>query len=189
MTQVWIDVETGGLDPARHSLLTLALIIEGPGHGRYKSLEIAFRHDSYVVDVEALRVNRIDLNAHHASALAPEEAAERMEAFLDRHAGDGVAIQLAGHNVGFDRAFLKAWLERHAPHLVRRFSHRTVDTYALASALQAAGRIPEGSLSLSALSERFGVCIASELRHTARGDAMAALKLFRCISEELAKGA
>ena len=68
---LFLDTETGGLDPARHSLLTLGLVVGGPEGVRH-SLEILLRHETYDVTGGGMAVNRIDLAKHHAAALAPD---------------------------------------------------------------------------------------------------------------------
>jgi DNA polymerase III epsilon subunit-like protein len=62
-----IDTETGGLDPEKNSILSIAGVLWEPG----KTIEPVF--DMYVkehfIDVEpaALKVNKIDMNkVHHA---------------------------------------------------------------------------------------------------------------------------
>lgn len=186
MTLLWIDTETGGLDPARHSLLTLALVAK-PSLGWEPMVEeIAFRHPTYVVDAEALAVNRIDLVQHHAKALQPEAAVACIETFLDRAVPAGEKAMLGGHNVGFDIAFLMAYLRQHGPHLVGRFSHRIVDTMTLATAMRVGGLLPEGAGGLTDLLKHYGIDLADSQRHTALGDALATARLFHRMTASIA---
>jgi DNA polymerase III epsilon subunit-like protein len=184
MKFLWIDTETGGLDPTVHSLLSLALVVTEPS-GDQVSTEIFFRHPNYTVDPEALAVNHIDLVRHHAHACEPAHAASLIAAFLGRHFPGDEKIQLAGHNVGFDIAFLGVFLRQHFPAIYARFSHRVMDTMPLALALQEAGLLPAGSLGLSALLEHYGIRLEPTLRHTALGDAKATEQLYRCMIADL----
>jgi DNA polymerase III epsilon subunit-like protein len=187
MNLVWIDTETGGLDPATHSLLTLALVIRRPD-GACEHTEIAFQHAPYVVDAEAMAVNRIDLVKHHAKACVPAHAASLLDAFLGRHIAPDQTVMLGGHNVGFDTAFLIRFLRRSAPHLLSRISHRSVDTMTLAAAMQVVGVLPSSVTGLTALLDYFGVVLPQEQRHTALGDAMATAELFQRMTDRLNKG-
>ena len=171
------DTETGGLDASRHSLLTLGLVAGGP-EGVDESLELAVRHEPYVVSAGGMKVNRIDLVAHHEMALGPAKAIEAMDIFLVRHFWDEPVV-LVGHNISFDIAFLRAFLESQGRSLEPRFSHRSVDTHAVAAALRDAGRIPaQVKLSSTALFEHFGIVVPEEKRHTALGDALATHALY-----------
>ena len=153
MTQplLFIDTETGGLDPASHSLLSVGLVV-GDGSKVLNSLEILIRHEPYVVSAGGMAVNRIDLVRHSAAALEPKMALTVLDVFLDQHFPHLCKpITLAGHNVGFDQAFLGAFLARQGRSLEPRFSHRVVDTHSLAAALRDAGRLPLENLGSTAL--------------------------------------
>jgi DNA polymerase-3 subunit epsilon len=180
MTQslLFLDTETGGLDPGRHSLLSLGLVV-GDGPKVADSLEIMLRHDPYVVSAGGMKVNRIDLVRHSEAALDPPMAMNVLDVFLDQHFPHRCKpITLAGHNVGFDQAFLRAFLEGQGRSMEPRFDHRVVDTHSLAAGLRDAGRLPLEHLSSTALFEHFGIQVAEDRRHTALGDALATFELY-----------
>ncbi len=175
---LFIDTETGGLDPRTHSLLTVGLVV-GDGPKVANSLEIAIRHEPFVVSSGGMKVNRIDLVEHAATALEPDMALGVMNVFLEQHFPHLCKpITLAGHNVSFDQAFLGAFLEKLGHHLEPRFSHRTVDTHSMAVALRDAGKLPLENLGSSALFAHFGIIVPEEKRHTALGDALATFELY-----------
>jgi DNA polymerase-3 subunit epsilon len=180
MTQpmLFLDTETGGLDPRRHSLLSLGLVV-GDGPRVTHSLEILIRHEPYVVSGGGLKVNRIDLVRHSADALDPPAALAVLDVFLEQHFPHRCSpIVLAGHNVGFDQAFLEAFLESQGRTFEPRFSHRSGDTHSLAAGLRDAGRLPLENLGASALFAHFGIKVPEEKRHTALGDALATFELY-----------
>lgn len=172
-----LDTETGGLDAARHSLLTLGLVALEDDR-ILESTELWVRHEPYVVTGGGMKVNRIDLAAHHAQARPSLEAADALEAFCSRHF-DAHPVTLVGHNIAFDRAFLGNFLASVGRDLEPRFHHRTVDTHALAFGLQQAGRLPAAlRLSSDGLFAHFGIEVPPEARHTALGDALATAELY-----------
>ncbi len=178
------DTETGGLDASRHSLLSLGLVAVVDGLVA-ESLEILVRHEPYVVTGGGLKVNRIDLAAHHEVALDPPAALEALDAFCARHFGEK-PITLVGHNIAFDRAFLGTFLDSQGRDLEPRFSHRTVDTHAVARALRDAGRLPaELRLSSDGLFAHFGIEVPPEKRHMALGDALATHELYLKLVEAM----
>lgn len=175
---LFIDTETGGLDPRTHSLLSVGLVV-GDGPVLANSLEVLIRHDPFVVSAGGMGVNRIDLVRHAAAALDPDMALGVLNVFLEQHFPHRCQpIILAGHNVGFDQAFLGAFLERLGHRLEPRFSHRTVDTHAIAAALRDAGKLPLEDLGSSSLFAHFGIEVPEEKRHTALGDALATFRLY-----------
>lgn len=175
---LFVDTETGGLDPARHSLLSIGLVVGDPGQVRH-SLEVFLKHDTYVVDGGSMKVNRIDLARHHASAMDAPTARAVLEVFLQQYFPcRNEPITLVGHNVAFDRAFLQRWWEAQGLPFEPRFSHRLVDTHSIAAGLRDAGRLDLEDLSSSALFAHFGIAIPEEQRHTALGDALGTFELY-----------
>lgn len=174
---LFLDTETGGLDPQAHSLLSLGLVV-GDVEGIRDQIEILLQHDPYRVTGGGLKVNRIDLARHHETALPPEAALKAFDAFLDPHFPAGTRITLVGHNIAFDQAFLGAFLTSQQRTLEPRFHHRSVDTHAIAAALRDAGRLSLESLGSDALFAHFGVSPPESLRHTALGDAVATFQLY-----------
>lgn len=175
---LFLDTETGGLDPSRHSLLSLGLVVGQRGVVDHE-LEILVKHDDYVVDPEAMAVNRIRLDEHDARALRASEALVVLDIFLDHHFPHHCQpITLVGHNVSFDRDFLAVFLASQGRRLRARFHHRIVDTHSIAAALRDAGRLDLEDLGSTALFHHFGIEVPDHLRHTALGDARATFHLY-----------
>ncbi len=175
---LFVDTETGGLDPGRHSLLSIGLVLGDGGEVRH-SLELFLRHDTYVVDGGGMKVNRIDLAKHHGEAMDGGTLMAVLDVFLDQFFPcKKEPIFLVGHNVAFDRDFLQAFWKQMGRDFEPRFSHRLIDTHSLAAGLRDAGRLPVESLSSTALFAHFGIEVAEEKRHTALGDALATFELY-----------
>lgn len=175
---LFVDTETGGTDPRTHSLLSVAFVV-GDGPRVVNSLEVLIRHEPFSVSAGGMAVNRIDLVKHAAAALDPDMALNVMTVFLDQHFPHRCKpVVLAGHNVAFDAAFLKAFWESRGQRFEDRFDHRAVDTHAVAAALRDAGRLPLEDLGSSSLFAHFGVEPEEARRHTALGDALATFDLY-----------
>lgn len=101
---LFIDTETGGLDPARHSLLTIcADIVPEFGREPVGSFTTAFKHDPYRISPRALEVNNIDLVEHDKYAGSAEEAAIHFHEWIKLAS---VKPQPVGWNIGFDLGFI-----------------------------------------------------------------------------------
>ncbi|WP_005032997.1 3'-5' exonuclease [Holophaga foetida] len=182
---LFLDTEAGGLDPRKHSLLSLGLVVGGPQGVRH-SLEILIKHDPYVVTEGGMAVNRINLEKHTAMGLAPEQALVVLDIFLAQHFPHACRpITLVGHNVSFDRDYLGVFLDSQGRLLEPRFGHRVIDTHSIAAGLRDAGRLDLPHLGSSALFEHFGIVVPDEKRHTALGDALATFELYWKLVEHM----
>lgn len=169
---VIIDTEASGLDPLRHSLLSLAMVDFSGEH----QIEIFVREPSIEADPAAMAVNRIDLGWLQEHGLPPQEACDRVEAWLDS-LGRGRPLLCVGHNIAFDLAFMRRlyWLAGRP--LPRDFSHRSIDTHSLLFARAAAGQLPPSVRSSDGAFAHFGIAPPPDLRHTALGDTLATREL------------
>jgi DNA polymerase-3 subunit epsilon len=174
---LFLDTETGGLEPQSHSLLSLGLVV-GDASGLVDSFEILIKHDPYVVTGGGMKVNRIDLATHHEAAVSPPDALNQLDEFLNRHFPEKMRVTLVGHNIAFDQAFLSVFLASMGRDPEGRFHHRLVDTHSIASALRDAGKLELTRLSSDSLFEHFGILVPAEKRHTALGDSLATFELY-----------
>ena len=165
---VFVDVETTGLDPFEHAIVEVAALKVDPA-----TFGILDRFESRVrppadaaLDPAALRVNGYTPDAW---AGAPPEA-EVMPKLADVLRGSVVA----GHNVAFDWAFVRAALRRTGVALVD-VDHHLLDTASLAWPLLRRGRVP--SLSLRALCDHFRV--PNDGAHRALADVLRTVRLYR----------
>lgn len=170
-----IDTETGGLDPEVHSILSVAGVLWEPGKEPSPLFDYLVREDDIKTTPEAMQVNSIGLDEVARAGLAPEVCVHRIEGRLDGAFGAGHGVCLAGHNVNFDRGFLR-WLYREAKRgtlFDRRYSHRMLDSMSVLLFLQAAGAIPErGKTDLDRLLDEACIPVEPGQRHTAAGDAL-----------------
>ena len=172
---LFIDTETGGIDPASHSLLSLALVVWKELEVR-ASIEILVNDGVLNVTEKALEINGIDLAEHKKKAVSPVFALQQFNQFLDIHFSKDEKIILGGHNINFDVNFLNAFLTRNGYNLQQRFSHRFVDTSSILFYLYLTGKIKRKLTASQDAFDYFGITVQG--RHTALGDAFATAQLF-----------
>ena len=172
---LFIDTETGGLDPDKHSLLSLAMVI-WEDMEIIDSQEILINDGILSVTEEALSVNRIDLEKHKQSAVSSSLAMDKILLFIGKYFPRQTKITLAGHNVHFDAAFLRSFFSANNKNFSEFFSHRIIDTSSILHYLYLAGHIKHRAISSDEAFQLFDIKV--EGRHTALGDAIATAKLF-----------
>jgi len=184
MKLIITDVETGGLDPSYHSLLSIAMIMydTARGEGRGGKITSVYTTDvlpvtgTYHVDPDALKVNKIDLLQHSREARHPEVVAQEITRWVSVHAGDEQPI-IAGWNVQFDCSFLREFLGRDV--FGRLFSYRTVDIHAIIAYKSILGEIPY-TKSLEKAAKYFGILKHGKTQpHSAYLDAIITAQLLR----------
>lgn len=172
---LFIDTETGGLNPDKHSLLSLAMVI-WEDMEIIDSQELLINDGILFVTKEALSVNKIDIEKHKQSAVSSSEAIEKIFLFISKHFPRQGKITLAGHNVHFDANFLRFFFSRNNKDFNKYFSHRIIDTSSILYYLYLSGNIKKKAISSDEAFDLFGIDVDG--RHTALGDAIATALLF-----------
>jgi len=170
-----IDVETGGLDPQRHAVLSLGVVALDTASGHTTALELLISDPHGDVTEEAIRKNRLDPAQVRRTGLSPEEAVSRLEDFVLPHLQAGQKAVLAGHHVAFDVAFLRRLyrLADAEDDFNARYGYRTVDLHSAYMLLAEACLVPWlARASLDAIALSLGVPQDPDKRHTALGDAL-----------------
>jgi len=178
MKLLFIDTETGGLDPARYSILSVGLVVLSDNEIA-DTLEIKIREPEINACDEALQVNNIVIDSHIREAIPPLEAVNQVLAFIrkcqDLYSDKGKII-ICGHNVLFDIAFIKRLFGYTSYKYDDYFSHRIVDTSSILRYLYIKGDLPDDISNLDAALDHFG--INEYPRHTALKDALLTALLF-----------
>lgn len=166
-----IDTETGGLDPDRHPIFTVGLVVLDTQEGPICGLEVPVL-DPAEPDPDALAVNGVDPDTHRATALPPSKAMRTVEQFVAPHFDPHRPITVAGHNVAFDVAFLRRLFRLAGGEPAIRISHRTVDLHSAWAVLAAAGLAPAtASGSLQSIARALGI-VPEQPTHSALADAL-----------------
>lgn len=176
-----LDTETGGLSPKEHSLLTLAGIAWSPDKQPAPLFSFYVREPQISTTQEAMKLNRVDLRKVDEEGLSPKEAVEAIRYALDQHYGPSrEKVMLCGHNIEFDKGFIRRLYRMAGATFKDDFSNRTLDTIAIFQFFMAAGLVPPGKATGDRMFASMGIPIPDAHRHTALGDAWAtALSLSR----------
>jgi DNA polymerase III alpha subunit (gram-positive type) len=176
-TYLVVDTETGGLDPEKQSILSIA----GVAWQANKCLEPLF--DFYICEEEiettkrALEVNKIDLEVVKEEGYGPYEAVKEIKKALNkRFTHDRKPIMLVGHNIAFDIGFIKRLYNQAGQDYYSDFKDRALDTATILEFFMIAGEIEGFRASADVLFKATGVEIDEKDRHTAKGDAVATAK-------------
>lgn len=168
---VVLDTETSGLDPQKHSLLQVGIMVCENGVVLEKK-RINIVHDTYHVAARAMEINKIDLATHTGST--PAEAVKEIAEFIQKHFDK--PAQVLGHNVAFDVAFLKELFKGTNVDYEKIFSYRLLDTSSFARVLEFVGIIDRGG-SLGQLAKKFGIPVEESDLHDALVDCEVTYKL------------
>lgn len=166
-----LDCETSGLDPQKHSILTLYFCILNENMEKIDELDLKLMPDdgNIVYEKEALEINGINIDEHKLSATKYSEAIVLIESFLKKHSPKKRGIRPAGHNIAFDIAFIKSQLK--IDQLWEdRCHYRVLDTTPIVTFMQDLGVWPEKLGSLTSLVEYFKIPMLKA--HSAKDDVL-----------------
>jgi DNA polymerase III epsilon subunit-like protein len=183
MKFIAFDVETGGLDPKKSSLLTLYAVILDENFNAIAELDLKIKNEKgevYQVTGEALKINGIDLAEHHnnnrnsTKGLAALQLSDLISAHSNNEQDKLIPI---GHNVSFDIGFI---LEHLIPKEIwdRHVSYKTLDTATIANFLKVKKVIPDNvSTSLGVLAKYFQIDTSKGLLHSSKWDTLITVML------------
>lgn len=168
---LFLDTETGSLDPFTGALLSVGLVDWQDG-AILRTEEILIDPEGLACEPKAMEVNKIDLDIHCSYSVSRTEAAQKIKAFCAPMGRPWVC----GHNVAFDISFVRRLF---TPEELRRvFSHRPLCTMQVLAFLGHAGLIPPGIGKLDQAMSHFGLTMPEGKRHTALGDALVTAELY-----------
>lgn len=175
-----IDTETGGTNPNKHSLLQVGMIAYEDGI-QVDSLEFTIRRNDYVVAPMALQVNQLDLSKVFVNGKTTGQAVLLIQDFVERNfpksAGYFKRPMMLGHNVGFDRGFLKVLFESVGAELDDSFDYHSIDTSSLIQAAKLSGKLDKDAPnSLQKIAKYLG--IQPDIQHKALADADTTIKVY-----------
>lgn len=157
MKLVVVDTETGGLDPAVHSLLSVGMwtidtvkrIIDNP-------LYFLVKEPLIVTTPYAMGINGLDLVDINREGLEPKEALNKVREYC-KSWGKLNPPSPVGHNVGFDIGFLNRLVSVSSDAGTLPFHYRTIDVPSILTTMYLAGMLPKDISSSQKALEYFGM--------------------------------
>ncbi len=176
---VFIDTETGGTDPQKHSLLSIGVVVWDKDIGIISQKEFFVKSEQYIVTREAQGINKFNIETHSKFAQEPKIVINELIAFLYNYFPENTAFPVVGHNIQFDINFLKEFFRQNGRSFNNYFSHRSIDTYSIFKALTLAGVINKNLNSSADAFNYFNIKVKK--RHSALSDCIATVELFEAM--------
>lgn len=171
---LWMDTETGGYNPEKHSLLTIALAVYEDGNV-LEVKEWKVKHKDYVITPGAMKSNQIDIIKHDDEAQEKAEVVKEIIEFIKIHFGEDRPA-IGGQNIKFDVNFVDKLFKECKEYWNKYVSHRTIDTCEVLRFMYYAGKITEDVAALDRAVDYFNIKVDG--RHTATGDILATIELY-----------
>lgn len=178
---VAIDLETSGINPFKHDVLSIALV---PIDEKLPPKTLYIRHNSIEWSSFAYSNFLRFSSTWEENCIDPNQACEEIENYLRRTFHGNIATPI-GHNIGFDVAFLRRLAFQAGRDQLAGLSHRALDTHTMLFVLNYQKKIPKEALSSDGAFSYFNIDIQEKHRHTAIGDAEATRTLFKLMLNNL----
>lgn len=182
---VFIDTETGGTDPHKHSLLSIGVVVWDRTQGIIAQKEFFVKNTRYYVTKEAQKINKFDRKMHNAVAKEPKEIINGLIVFLSNYFPENTGFPVAGHNIQFDINFLKEFFKKNGRSFNNYFAHRSIDTYSIFKIMSMARLIDKNLNSSADAFAYFNIKV--QQRHSALYDCIATVELFEKLLSLLEK--
>lgn len=188
MKRLFIDCETGGTDPARHALLTVAAIVEIDGEEK-EAIQLKMRpDDGCAVEAKALEVN--GLTAEQIAGW-PQPGAERrrflnmLTKYVDPYNARD-KFHLVAYNGTFDDNFLRAWFRRHGDKYYGSwFYWPPIDVAVLVADAVADQRDAFKDFKQVTVAETIGIPVDESQAHDALYDVRLCREIYRRVSVQV----
>ena len=127
MRELFLDLETSGINPEKHSILSIGMVVSMNGLQDYQSFYKEIKYDELLIAPDAIAVNGFDFTNQNERIPLPQVDQEAVN-FVEKYfRGDKSPIAI-GLNVGtFDLQFIF----RYMPLLIKKLGHRSVDLNSL----------------------------------------------------------
>ena len=184
MARLFLDIETSGLDPIKHSILSIGIVVSFDGLENYHSFYEEIRYDELLITPEAIEINGIEFKSQK-NRIPLEEASEKAFHFIKKYFSESDKPLAIGVNVGeFDLQFIK----KHMPKLASILNRRSVNLNSLLYLLadmqskDFAGLKQELSDKAAFVVDQLNLGLK---KHNALYDALFNLSLYSLIKEKL----
>lgn len=183
-----LDSETGGLDPKKADMLTFYMCVVDEDMKIVDELDLALKPNDGripIAEASALKVNKIDLQAHMArpDLVTYAEAGEKIKTMLKKYLkknGRWSNLKVLGQNYQFDLEFIWEYLVPKDEWL-SIVHHKGKDTMHWAELFISAGWWPSTAASLGPIVDYLG--LPKRDAHNAKEDTLMCLDVYKAVIE------
>ncbi len=167
-----VDVETSGPSCFEHQILSVSFV---PFYDVHPPLTVYIRHDEIKWGNTAKSYFEQYREEWEKGAISVKGAYKEIDAYFGGFPAN--RITLAGHNVGFDYAFLQQLLHLNGKERFNKVGYRLVDTHSIFYYLQALECAECDPITLDSMLNKFNIKVDEKDRHKSLVDAMVTRKL------------
>lgn len=184
MHYLFVDTETSGISPQKHSLLTAYFGVYNDKLEFIDELDLYLKPDdgNVICDPKAMEITGIKIDEHLVVADTYSEGKKKLLSLLAKHKipGKRKHYRLCGHNIDFDKHFLFAqFIDQ--DEWEKLVHYNTIDTLRVCTFLQDVGIIPNDLGQLSALVEFFNIPMGNA--HNAKEDIKMTVEVYRAMKK------
>lgn len=144
MKYIVFDCETTGLLAGTHQILTTSLAIYDTEQKKILDrIKCHIKHRPYIVDIEALKVNKIDLIQHDEKS-QPAGYWKQILSDWVKERFPNERPQLCGYNVSFD---IKFWTATFGEEFMELFHYQPLDVMSMVKHLKYSGKVQRLTLT------------------------------------------
>jgi len=127
MQNLFLDIETSGINPERHSIISIGMVVSLRGLDDYQSFYREIKHDEITIMPSSIEINHFDFTRNIDRVNLKQAQKEGVE-FINRYYHAKDEIMPIGMNIGsFDMKFI----QKQMPELAKRLGRRSVDLNSL----------------------------------------------------------
>jgi DNA polymerase-3 subunit epsilon len=186
----YFDLETGGLDPQKHGVVQIAMLVEVRGQVVGEKMWYVNPYSGDRIEPDALAVNKLSLEQVRSFPKAQAvlgQVKEFLAQYVDRY-NTFDKFTPAGYNVQFDLNFLKQFFLKGGDSFFGAwFNYRMVDPMQFLYWLRLAGEIDLPNYKLETVCAHFDIPLG-EAAHDALADIKATRDLIRHLHNLYLKG-
>lgn len=134
MSKLFLDIETSGVDPSKHSILSIGIVIVINGFESFISFYEEIRYDELVISPDAIEVNKFDFKSQQ-NRIPLEKADNKAYDFVKKYFSKTNKAMAIGLNIGeFDLLFINKYMPKLSSLIDRRSVNLNSLIYLIADA-------------------------------------------------------
>ena len=190
---LYLDVETGGLDPSKHALLSISGLIYSYNQNTNSFDNESFNYyinppANYIIEKSALEINGLTedfISQQETYEQVYKKLITLFDKYIDKYNKDDKFL-LITYNGKFDISFLQEFFKYNKnDFLFSYISGYNLDVYELVKHIYYCYNLPLQNLRLTTVCEYFNI---NHNAHTSLGDVTATCKLYNILKTHYMKG-